>query len=240
MRKAAMRTAAACVLTLSAGGCGLVPEALLQRVLRPKASPPQVEADTATAPPAFDFPHPVVWTASRGVTVHGDSASFVLPRTFTALEVLGADSAGVLVRCESCPRIPVGRVPHDEVIHTPMPPATAAHGTLAEFALAIRAAAERGDTAALTPVMAYDFTFSFVGEQGVPQALAGWRSDDLRTLALVPALLDRGLAPAPGGVWAAPPEFVDDPGYHGLRLGFRRTAGGTWEWLFLLRGEGLT
>lgn len=227
------------MLTLSAGGCGLLPEALLPRVLRPQAPPP-VEADTATALPAFAFPHAVVWTASRGVAVRGDSATFVLPGPFTALEVLSADSSGVLVRCESCPRTPVGRVPHDEVIHTPLAPATAAHGTLAEFALAVRAAAERGDTASLTPVMADGFTFSFIGEQGVAQALAGWRSDDLRTLALVPALLDGGLAPAAGGVWAAPLEFVDDPGYHGLRLGFRRTQRGTWEWLFLLRGEGLT
>lgn len=227
------------MLALAASGCGLVPEQLLPRVLRPHAPPPMVaEADTAAAPPVFEFPHPIVWTAFRDVALRGDSATTLLPRPFTALQVLEADSSGILVRCEICPRVPVGRVLHEEVVHTPTAPATAAHGTLAEFALAIRDAAERGDTAALALVMTPEFTFSFIGPQGMERALAGWASDDLRTLALVPALLDRGLALAPGGVWAAPPEFAEDLAYHGLRLGFRRTEQGYWEWLFLLRGEG--
>lgn len=218
------------MLALAGAGCALLPQA---------PPPPILESDTATAP-AFEYPHTVVWTASRDVPLRGDSATTLLPRPFTALAVLEADSSGVLVRCEACARAPLGRVLHDDVVHTPVPPAVAAYGTLAEFALAVRDAAARGDTAALAAVMAPDFTFSFVGPQGVEQALAGWASDDLRTLREVPALLDRGLAPAPGGVWAAPPEFSENLGYHGLRIGFRRTRQGSWEWLFLLRGEGLT
>lgn len=189
------------------------------------------------APAAIHFPHDRVWTAAADVVIRGDSAASAVPRPFTALDVLAADAAGITVRCGSCPGEPTGRVRERDVVHTPAPPREAAWGTLAEFALALRHAAVTGDTAALAPVMAPEFTFSFVGIQGVPQALAAWGSEGLAGLALVPGLLDRGLAPGPGGVWAAPPEHFETLGYDGVRLGVRRSTNGSWEWLFLISGE---
>lgn len=232
MRQAARFPITVWLATLAGAGCSL---------LRPAPQPIPMEPDSVAALPAeIAFPHPTVWTAFRDVAVRGDSLVTVVPRTLTALEVLRADSEGILVRCARCPREPVGWVLHREVLHTPLEPAVAAYGTLGEFALAVRDAAARGDTAALRHVMAPDFTFSFIGAQGVAQAIAGWASDDLSTLSRVPGLLDHGLVPGPGGIWAAPPEFMETLGYHGLRLGFRRTVNGVWEWLFLLRGEGPT
>lgn len=206
----------------------------------PAAPPPAVapaETQPQAVPVAIDFPHTRVWTGVEDVVVRGDSSSTAVARPFTALEVIAADTGGISVRCASCPGEPVGRVRHTEVVHTPLSPAEAAWGTLGEFALALREAAARADTAALLPVMNREFTFSFVGTQGPAQALAVWSAEDLAPLALIPRLLDTGLARGPGGVWAAPPEHFESPGYDGLRLGFRRSANGSWEWLFLIRGE---
>lgn len=231
MRQAARFSIAVWMAVLAGAGCSL---------LRPAPEPIPMEPDSVATLPEIEFPHPTVWTAFPDVAVRGDSVVTVVPRTSTVLEVLRADSAGILVRCVGCPREPMGRVLHREVLHTPVEPVVAAYGTLGEFALAVRHAAARGDTAALRHVMAPDFTFSFIGQQGVAQALAGWASDDLSTLSRVPELLDHGVVLGRGGIWAAPPEFLETLGYHGLRLGFRRTVNGVWEWLFLLRGEGPT
>lgn len=203
----------------------------------PPPAPAPVVPEPVAAPAAIDFPHPRVWTAAAEVTIRGDSVATSVPRPFTALEVVAADADGITVRCESCTGEPEGRVSHEDVVHTPLPLHEAAWGTLPEFALALRDAAARGDTAALSRVMSPEFTFSFVGLQGVPQALATWASEELATLSLVPRLLDRGLAPGSGGVWAAPPEHFETLGYDGLRLGVRRSADGSWEWIFLIAGE---
>lgn len=204
----------------------------------PQQVEPPLDSAVPELPAEIDFPHAQVWTAFGEVPLMTSSGTVPIARPFTALDVLGADTEGIRVRCAHCPGEPTGRVRHDHVVHTTFPPATAAWGSLSQFALAVRDAAARGDTVALRPIMAGGFTFSFIGIQGVPQALAAWGSDGLSTLVQVPALLDQGLSPMRGGVWAAPPQFAESLGYNGLRLGFRRSPAGSWEWLFLLRGEG--
>lgn len=223
-----IRRAAGLALLAAATGC-----------MAPRPAPPAsapAEPAPAAEPAPIEFPHARVWTRAADVAIRGDSATTLVARTFTALEVLAADAEGIRVRCSSCPGEPVGRVRHDDVVHTPLSPREAAWGTLSEFALALRDAAARADTAALIPVMAPDFTFSFVGLQGPAQALAAWSTEDLAPLTLVPLLLDRGLTRGSGGVWAAPPEHFETLGYDGLRLGVRRSANGSWEWTFLIRG----
>jgi hypothetical protein len=189
------------------------------------------------APPAYEFPHATVWTAFPGIHLVGDSLAVEIQRPFTALHVIDASREFLTVRCANCEGAPVGRVRQRDVVFETRSPAEAAHASLAEFALAVRAAAERADTVALAAVMAPDFTFALTGAQGAERARAAWAAGGFRTLSEVPALLDRGLAPVGRGVWAAPPAFAEALGYHGLRTGFRRSAGGRWEWLFLVRGE---
>lgn len=195
----------------------------------PPAAPPP--------PPPYVFPHRVVWTAAPGIELVTDSARVAVSRPFTALEVVQADSLSLLVRCPVCPQAPLGRVPMEDVVFAALPPAEAAHGDLAAFALAVREAARRHDVAALRPVMAPDFTFSFVGTQGAETALAAWEAERFATLDRVPALLDHGLATRDSLLWAAPPEHFERLDYRGLRVGFRRTPEGQWRWVFLVRSE---
>lgn len=189
------------------------------------------------APSAYEFPHVTVWTAFPSVRLIGDSLAIAIERPFTALHVVDANPEFLTVRCGSCRERLVGRVRQRDVVFEPRSPADAAHATLAEFALAVRAAAERADTAALAAVMSPDFTFALMGAQGAERARAAWAADGFRTLSQVPALLDGGLAPVGPGLWAAPPAFAEALGYHGLRTGFRLGSGGRWEWLYLVRGE---
>lgn len=190
-------------------------------------------------PPAYDFPHDMVWTAHPRIELAQDSARAVVPRVFTALTVLGADSMLIRVRCDICPGAPVGEVRHRDVVYAPKPPASAAHGSLAEFAIALRDAAFRADLDALAPLMASDFTFALVGPQGADRARAAWAAEGFQLLRHIPALLDQGLASADGAIWVAPPLFADRLDYQGLRLGLRRSPHGTWEWIFLVRGQGV-
>lgn len=166
-----------------------------------------------------------------------DSAVVVLPRPFTRLEVLGADSLQVRVRCAVCPEVREGRVERAEVVFEPPSPETAAGEGLAEFALAVREAARRHELGALRSVMVVDFTFSFFGLQGADRALAAWEAERFAALDRVPELLDRGLATKDSVLWAAPPEHFERMDYRGLRLGFRRSPEGRWEWVFLIGSE---
>ena len=124
-----------------------------------------------------------------------------------------------------------------EVVFEPLSPAAAAERDLASFALAVRDAAGRRDVRALRPVMAPDFTFSFVGLQGAEAALVAWAAEGFQSLERVPALLDRGLATRDSLLWTAPPEHFERLDYRGFRLGFRRLPEGRWEWVFLVRSE---
>lgn len=188
--------------------------------------------------PALEFTHRQIWTARPGVAIRTDSVqSFAVPRAFTRLEVLEADTAGALVRCYSCATVIEGRISWDGVIFDTAEPATAAMATIAEFALAVRQAAERRDLAALERVMARDFTYALVGPMGREAALDAWRQEGFVALDEVPRLLDRGLATQNGTLWAAPAEHFEQIGYRGYRLGFRSTPDGRWEWVFLTRGE---
>ena len=56
----------------------------------------------------------------------------------------------------------------------------------------------------LRPVMAPDFTFSFLGLQGPEAALEAWRGRGFSPLDRVPVLLDRGLSSRAGALWVAP------------------------------------
>lgn len=216
------------ILTLAvAGGCSLV-----------RRPPPAPEPEPA--PPEYEFPHTRVWTAHRDVSLRGDSASVSVPRAFTALTVEDADSLWITVRCPGCDGEPAGRVLHEEVLYEAQSPVQAASGSVAEFALAIRAAAERGDVQALALVMHPEFTFSLVGLQGAERARSAWAADGYEVLERIPELLDGGLAPAGGGLWVAPADFVEETSYSGLRIGFRRSPGGRWEWVFLVRGLGVS
>lgn len=188
--------------------------------------------DPGPAPP----PAIAVWTAGPDVVLSGDGASAVLPLPFTRLEALGVDSLGLLVRCGLCPGDPQGRVAESDVIYRTTSPEAAAHGTLAEFALAIRGAAIDRDLEALLPVMADDFSYSFVGPQSPASAFAVWRAEDFATLDRLPELLDRGLTPVDARIWAAPPEYAEETGFRQLRSGFRQRQDGRWEWVFLIRG----
>lgn len=104
---------------------------------------------------------------------------------------------------------------------------------LAEFVVAVRSAAARRDVAALQPVLARWFTHSLAGGDSPIEAVGAWQRERFRTLDLVPALLDGGVVEdAP--IWVAPPEFVAQPGFTGLRTGFAREQG-VWKWIFLTR-----
>lgn len=198
--------------------------------------PPPPPPAPPPPPPPFEFPYDTVWSA-EAVALRADSGSVPLPRPFTPLEVVEADPDSLLVRCGACPGTPSGRIGASEAVFAPLRPEDAAGEGIAEFALAVREAARRHDLAALRPVMAPDFTFSFLGTQGAEQALAAWESERFAPLDGVAALLDRGLATRDGALWVAPPEHLDALDYRGERIGFRRTLAGRWEWVFLVRSE---
>lgn len=215
------------------GAAALLAGAVLGACARPVPPP-------APPPPPPPVPTPLtaVWTARPDVILASDSAAVRVPRPFSRLEVVAMDSLALRVVCRVCPEAARGRVARADVVKDPLAPDSAARASLAEFALAVRAAAERRDLPALRALMARDFSFSLVGAQGRDEALAAWRSENFRSLDRVPELLDRGLSPAPAGIWAAPPEYAERFGFRDLRLGFRQNQDGRWEWTFLMRAEG--
>lgn len=203
----------------------------------PPPPPPAPPPPAPPPPPPFVFHHEDVWTARPGVVLATDSARLVLPRPLTRLRVVQADSPSLLVRCAACADSATGRVALSDVVYEVVFPQEAERGSLAEFALAVRAAAAQRDVGALRPVMAPGFSFAFVGQQGPDEARAAWNAEGYRSLARVPELLDRGLATRDSALWVAPPEHLESLGYRGLRLGFRQDPSGAWRWVFLIRGE---
>jgi hypothetical protein len=198
----------------------------------PPAPPPRPPPFTATE----------VWTAQPGQVLRVPGGDVTLPWTFTRLQVMRIDSAELLVRCLICRGAPTGLISRASVVHQPRPPAEAAKLELADFALAVREAARLRDYEALRAMMARDFVYSLDDPEGVLEAVAAWQGRRASDLQRLPGLLDRGIMTAgPGGVWAAPPEFVTQRGYNDLRAGFRRGRNG-WEFIFLVRpapAEGL-
>jgi hypothetical protein len=202
------------------------------------APPPAVLAPAS--PPTFEFDFPSVWTARPGVLIQMDSLAGVsVPRPFSRLDVLDADSSGVLVRCVTCSQVVEGRTGWDAIVFEPGEPAAASHGLLAEFALAVRRGAENRDTEALRRIMSRDFTYSLTGPQGREAALVVWEAEGFSSLDQVPRLLDGGLVSRDGTLWAAPAAHLEELGYRGYRLGFRVTPDGRWEWVFLMRSDRL-
>ena len=112
----------------------------------------------------------------------------------------------------------------------------AARLDLADFVLAVRAAASARDVDALRAVMARDFVHTLGPiDMGLLETFAAWEREQYRTLDRLPFILDRGVATVPGTpVWAAPPEWAASLQYRDLRAGFRRGPDG-WEWIFLVR-----
>jgi hypothetical protein len=197
------------------------------------AEPPPLPAPEE--PPPEPFPAAAVWTAREGVELRSPvgAPSIVIERGFVRLEPLFEDSLGIHVLCLEC----AGRMVVDpgEVVFQPLPPEVAAWGELGAFALSIRTAAAERDLERLRRAMAPEFTFSFIGEQNPEAAFAVWGSEAFRSLDAVPELLDQGITTRDGRLWVAPPEFAERLDYRGLRLGFRRSDGGPWEWVFLVR-----
>jgi tetrahydromethanopterin S-methyltransferase subunit B len=196
-------------------------------VVEPVPDPPE---------PPPPFPHNVAWTERPGLALRTEDGVVTVAFAHTRLEVLEADSATLRVRCNPCETPVEGWIGKEAVVVEAAHLEEAAWGDLVGFAAALRAAAAARDLAALRSVMAPEFTHSFVGLQGRDQAIAVWESEGFRTLDRVPDLLDEGLATRDEHVWAAPPAHLGSLGYQGLRLGLRRTEGGRWEWLFLIRG----
>lgn len=209
--------------------------ALLAATLAAGCRPPPPPPPVIPAPTAVPAPD-TVWTGRAGVELLGDERAFALPRAFTRLEVVGADSTTLLVRCALCTDGAAGRVRRSEVIHEALPIESLSSSTQAELALALRRAAAAHDVDTLYPLMSQDFSFSSLGASGRDLAIASWRSENFRTLDRIPEMLDRGISPL-GDLWVAPPEYATQHEYRPLRLGFRRNAAGRWEWVFLVRGE---
>lgn len=210
---------------------------LLCACAAPRPAPPPAPPAPPPPPP---FPYTTVWTREAATALRPDSAGAAvpaLPNAFTRLEVLRSDSASLYVRCVVCTPRGEGWVEKARVVFEARTPALAAHGDLAEFLLAVRAAAARRDVAALRPVMSPQFTHSLGGADGVVEALGRWEQEGFRRLDRLPWLLDRGVATPDGAVWAAPPAWVADRAYRDLRAGFRRE-GNRWEWIFLVPGPG--
>ena len=199
---------------------------------RPAPAPAAPEPE---APPVPAFAHDTVWTADVQTVLRTTDGRTLTPAPFTRLDVLGTDSLGVRVRCAGCAEPVEAYVDTLQVIHQVRAPAEAAGGTLAEFALAVRAATQRRDVEALLPVMAVGFTYSLTRPMSRVDAIAEWRREDLALLGRVPALLDRGLATRDGRTWTAPPDFVTDRAYRGPRTGFQRVDG-RWQWMFFVPG----
>ena len=149
------------------------------------------------------------------------------------LEVLGSDSAMLRVRCPVCIPAGEGLIPKAEVVWEEQAPSVAARGELAEFVVAVRAAAARRDVVALRPVISRRFVHSLAGGDGPLEATSTWEREGFRTLDPLPMLLDHGVLPD-GPLWVGPPEYLSDRSYRGLRTGFRRE-GDQWEWVFLVR-----
>ena len=200
----------------------------------PRPAPPPAPAPAPPpGPPPFTAAE--VWSAEPGLVLRGDSGSVTLPWAFMRLTVLRVDSAELLVRCMVCRGFPAGRVEKTRIVHEARAPLEARQLGLADFALAVREAARRKDIEALRRVMARDFTSTLDGPEGPGEAIAGWQGPRASELERLAALLDRGIvSTGGGGVWAAPPEFVNQRGYSDLRAGFRRGASG-WEFAFLVR-----
>ncbi|HEX9939042.1 MAG TPA: hypothetical protein VGB15_18010 [Longimicrobium sp.] len=219
------RTARLAALALLAAAACTPPP---RRVVQPPAPPP-----LPSGPPPFTATE--VWSAEPGVVLRGDSGSVTLPWAFMRLAVVRVDSTELLVRCMVCRGFPAGRVEKSRVVHEARPPLDARQLGLADFALAVREAARRKDVEALRRVMARDFTSTLDGPEGPGEAIAGWQGPRAGELERLAGLLDRGVvSTGGGGVWAAPPEFVNQRGYSDLRAGFRRGASG-WEFSFLVR-----
>ncbi|HET7230579.1 MAG TPA: hypothetical protein VFJ16_11290 [Longimicrobium sp.] len=199
---------------------------------RPQTAPPP-PPPAPPAPPPFTATE--VWSAEPGLVLRGDSGSVTLPWAFMRLAVVRVDSTELLVRCMVCRGFPAGRVERSRVVHEARAPIDARQGGLAEFALAVREAARRKDIHALGRVMARDFISTLEGPEGPGEAIAGWQGPRASDLERMAGLLDRGIvSTGGGGVWAAPPEFVNQRGYSDLRAGFRRGRDG-WEFIFLQR-----
>ncbi|HEX8694903.1 MAG TPA: hypothetical protein VF746_20920 [Longimicrobium sp.] len=200
---------------------------------RPAPVPAPPPAPPPPPPPAFTATD--AWTREPGLVLRSDSAPTTLPHMFMRLQVLRADSAGLLVRCIVCRGQPTGWVDSARVAYAPLAPADARRLELADFALAVRDAAVRGDLEALRAVMSRDFVHSLEGAEGALEAIGAWRGYRANDLRRLPFLLDRGIAGVRGTpVWAAPPEYATTPNYLDLRAGFRRGPDG-WEWIFLVR-----
>jgi hypothetical protein len=211
----------------------LLPLVVIAACSSPAPAPAPSPAPAAPEP----FAYADVWTRNAGVTLRRDSGSVALPYVSMRLQVLRADTAGLLVvRCIVCPMPVDGTVRREDVIYRPADLSLAAGDSLAEFVLALREAAKRRDVAALRAVMSPGFVHVPAGPDGILEALGYWQSMAYRPIEQLPALLDRGVARVPGTeVWAAPPAFGAQVGYQGPRAGFRRV-GGRWQWIFLSRG----
>lgn len=226
-----MRRFAALSLLLSLAACTAparrpvpVPPPVVPPVVQPAPPPPIVQDQS-------------VWTRDAGVQMRLDGGSLTLPYVFMRLEVLRADTTDLLVRCVHCLGVPVGWVTRESVVHAPQRPEVARRLDLAEFVLAVRAAASAQDVEALRPVMARDFVHTLGPiDMGLLETFAAWEREQYRTLDRLPFVLDRGVATViTTPVWAAPPEYAADIRYGDLRAGFRRGPQG-WEWIFLVRG----
>jgi hypothetical protein len=204
--------------------------------LSPRPGPDPGAAETP--PPLGSAPTATAWTVRSGVEfTTSDGGVHPIAAPFTAVQTLGRDSAGIVVRCgPPCPEPGEGRVAEGDLVFEALPPEVAAWGELGEFALAVREAAARRDVQALRGVMNPEFTHGFIGIQTPEIASLVWESEEFASLDRVPELLDRGLASLDGRIWSAPPEFVEDREYRGLRLGFRRRPDGRWEWIYLIQG----
>jgi len=197
---------------------------------RPASPPSPAEVVTVEV-----FPHALGWTGSSGAQLRtAEGEPLPSPRPFTRVEVIGIDSVGLRVRCEGCGGVEAYADP-ERLLFEPLSPRDATEGTLEEFALAIRDAAARRSLESLRPVMSPEFSHGFIGTQTPESAFATWIAEDFATLDAVPALLDGGLASRDGRIWSAPPEFVEQLGFRGLRIGFRQVEG-RWEWIYLIRG----
>lgn len=186
-------------------------------------------------PPAFSYAF--AWTARADVSVFSDTGEIVVRNTFTRLNVLGVDTLGVRVRCLYCIPALEGTAAREDLVYEALPPDSAARLGLAEFALAVREAASQRDQDALSRVMSRDFTFSLDGGGGPLDAFNRWRFQGFRALDNLPPLLDRGLVTRDSTIWSAPPAFVTDVYYQGLRAGFRRGTQDRWEWIYLVGGD---
>lgn len=214
---------------------------------RPEAPPPPApatEPPAAAPPPVPAIPAPLVWAAEPETRLRTLAGADTALLVFTRLDVLGADTLGLRVRCARCAQPLEGWVRPEQVVWRAVAPVDAASHSLAEFALAVRDAAVRRDLPALRAVMDPLFTYSFGGPPGPDAALAFWQQQAQRPLDQLVALLDRGLLsrwddePTAGRdpLWVAPPDYLRQPEYLGWRAGFRQS-GGRWSWVFLVAGD---